>query len=139
MKPKSSGFPKADPAAMAFFRDLVPAAAGVTVKAMFGHQAAFVDGTMFLGVFGDRVLARLPENDRTRLLAEPGAGPFNPMGKVPMKEYVLLPPHWIDDPALAEPWVRLALAYARTLPKKKPKVKAKTKTSSKKPSPARGG
>lgn len=120
MAAKSYGFPKADPAALAFFRDLVPTAAGVTVKPMFGHQAAFVDGTMFLGVFADRVLVRLPPPLRDALLAQDGAEPFDPMGGRPMKEYVLLPADWIDQPQLAETWVQHALAYARTLPKKKP-------------------
>ncbi|MFM2129552.1 MAG: hypothetical protein RL477_1098 [Pseudomonadota bacterium] len=131
MKPKSSAFPKADPAALAFFRDLVPAEPGVTIKPMFGHQAAFADGTMFLGIFGDRVLVRLAVADRVLLMAEEGAAPFDPMGGRPMKEYVLLPADWIDQPSLAEPWVRRGLAYARTLPKKPPKMK--------RASPRRGG
>ena len=102
MKPKSSAFPKADPAALAFFRDLVPAEPGVTIKPMFGHQAAFADGSMFLGIFGDRVLVRLAVADRVLLMAEEGAAPFDPMGGRPMKEYVLLPADWIDQPSLAE-------------------------------------
>lgn len=122
--PKAAAFPKADAAATQFFRDLVPTAANVAVRPMFGHHAAFVDGTMFMGVFGDRVLVRLAEADRRKLLREDGASPFAPMADRPMKEYVLLPPDWIDDPALAEPWVARAMAYAATLPKKAPKKNA---------------
>jgi TfoX/Sxy family transcriptional regulator of competence genes len=127
MAAKSPGFPKADPAATQFFRDLVPTAANVTVRPMFGHHAAFVDGTMFMGIFGDRVLVRLNEADRRQLLREDGASPFEPIADRPMKEYILLPPDWIDDPALAEPWVARAMAYAAALPKKPPKKAAKKK------------
>lgn len=129
MAPKSPAFPKADPATTAFFRDLVPDAPGVAVKPMFGHQAAFVDGTMFLGIFGDRVLVRLPPAERAELMAEPGSAPFDPMGGRPMKEYVLLPADWIDEPSLAAPWVQRGLTYARSLPKKPAKPKKR------KPSP----
>lgn len=120
-----SSFPKADPAATAFFHDLVPTAPNVAVRPMFGHTAAFVNGNMFLGVFGDRMLVRLAESDRTKLLAESGAGPFEPMAGRPMREYVLLPPDWQDDPSLARAWVSRSIGYAGSLPakgKSKPKA-----------------
>lgn len=116
-----SSFPKADPAAMAFFHDLVPRGATVTTRPMFGHIGAFVNGTMFMGVFGDRVLVRLDEPDRKKLLAEDGAGPFVPIPGRPMGQYVLLPADWQDDPDQAKPWVARSLAYAAALPPKQPK------------------
>jgi TfoX/Sxy family transcriptional regulator of competence genes len=128
-----SSFPKADPAATAFFHDLVPSSPGVVTKPMFGHTAAFVNGTMFMGVFGDRVLVRLAEADRESLLAEDGAGPFEPMKGRPMREYVLLPADWQDDPSQAKPWVKRSLAYASSLPPKKPRTAAKKKPASVKP------
>ncbi len=111
-----SSFPKADAAALAFFRDLVPAGPTVTTRPMFGHVGAFVNGTMFMGVFGDRVLVRLDETDRKKLLAEDGAGPFAPIAGRPMGQYVLLPADWQDDPDEAKPWVERSLAYAAALP-----------------------
>jgi TfoX/Sxy family transcriptional regulator of competence genes len=36
----------------AFFRSVVPDAAGVEVKPMFGNLGAFVNGNMFAGLFG---------------------------------------------------------------------------------------
>ena len=122
-----SSFPKADPAATAFFHDLVPTAPKVVTRPMFGHTAAFVDGTMFMGVFADRVLVRLGTSDREKLLAEDGAGPFEPMAGRPMREYVLLPADWQDDPDQAKPWVRRSLAYAAALPPKKGKGTARAK------------
>ena len=60
------------------FTALVPDAPGVEVKPMFGNLGAFVNGNMFMGLFGADIGLKLPEADRTRLLAEPGAGPFGP-------------------------------------------------------------
>lgn len=132
--PAKSGFSKADLGAPAFFDDLVPEGAGIAVKPMFGHRGAFVNGTMFMGVFGDRVLVRLAEADRPKLLAEEGATHFEPMPGRRMGEYVLLPLDWIDDPSQAQPWVTRALAYARTVPPKK-KPAPKTKAAPKKAPP----
>jgi TfoX/Sxy family transcriptional regulator of competence genes len=109
---------------------LVPEAQNVISKPMFGHVAAFVNGTMFMGVFGDRVLVRLGATDRAKLLQEEGAGPFEPMAGRPMKEYVLLPPNWQDEPAQARAWVKRSLAYASALPPKK--TKAPTRKAPKK-------
>jgi TfoX/Sxy family transcriptional regulator of competence genes len=60
------------------FHQLVPEAPGVETKPMFGNLGAFVNGNMFMGLFGADVGLRLPDPDRERLLAEPGAGPFGP-------------------------------------------------------------
>ena len=90
---------------------------------MFGHPCAFVSVQMFMGVFGNAVFVRLPEDLRGELLAEEGAGPFEPMAGRPMKEYVTLPAAWLDEPSRAEPWVARALSYGGSLPPKAPKRK----------------
>ena len=62
------------------FRTLVPEAPGVTVRPMFANLAAFVNGNMFAGLFGDAIGVRLPEEAvRARLLAVEGAGPYGPV------------------------------------------------------------
>ena len=110
--------------ALAFFDDLVPPGLGITVRPMFGQKAAFVDGHMFLGVFHDRVLVRLGPADHATLMAEEGTEVFDPTGGRPMREYVLLPAGWADDPNTAQEWVVKALGFARALPpKKKPAAK----------------
>src|SRR5690348_6317877 len=60
------------------FTGLVPDAPQVEIKPMFGNLGAFVNGNMFMGLFGSDVGIKLPEDDQQRLLAEPGAGPFGP-------------------------------------------------------------
>jgi hypothetical protein len=53
------------------FTALVPEAPQVEVKPMFGNLGAFVNGNMFMGLFGSDVGIELPEDDQQRLLAEP--------------------------------------------------------------------
>jgi hypothetical protein len=85
---------------------------------MFGNLGAFVDGNVFMGLFGADIGLKLPEDDRSRLLAEPDAGPFGPTER-PMPGYVTVPGDW--SAATAKPWIDTALATARALPAKQPK------------------
>jgi TfoX/Sxy family transcriptional regulator of competence genes len=102
------------------FHDLVPEAPGVEVKPMFGNLGAFVNGNMFMGLFGSAVGIKLPEPERERLLAEPGAGPFGPEER-PMGGYVMLPADWTGQEA--EPWIQKSLATVAALPPKQPRPK----------------
>jgi TfoX/Sxy family transcriptional regulator of competence genes len=99
------------------FAALVPEAAQVEVKPMFGNLGAFVNGNMFMGLFGADVGIKLPEDDRQRLLAEPGAGPFGPKER-PLAGYVTIPATWPADNA--RDWIGRSLAYVAGLPLKSP-------------------
>ncbi len=101
--------PKPSDASKALFESLVPDDALVTVRPMFGNVAAFVNGNMFMGLFGDDLFVRLSEDERSELLATEGASSFEPMKWRPMKEYVTLPPAWRDDPDRARSWVNRSL------------------------------
>lgn len=103
-----------------FFLSLVPD--GVDVKPMFGNLAAFVNGNMFMGLFGADVGLRLNENDRNRLRAETGAADFGPEGR-PMKEYVSIPRGWRNEAHRTDPWIELALAHVGAMPPKAKKPK----------------
>ena len=100
------------------FSGLVPEAAGVEVKPMFGNLGAFVNGNMFMGLFGSDVGLKLHPDGQSELLAEPGAGPFGPAER-PMGGYVTIPASWTD--AEAGPWIERSLAFVSALPAKKPK------------------
>ena len=102
-----------------FFSSLIPDEPAVEVKPMFGNLGAFVNGNMFMGLFGSDVGIKLPEDDRQRLLAEPGAGPFGPEER-PMAGYVAIPAGWPAGPAAD--WIGRSLAYVAGLPPKKPKA-----------------
>lgn len=106
------------------FLDLVPAHPNVEVKPMFGNIAGFVNGNMFMGLFGPDVGVRLDEEARTELTAVDGSGAFGPPDR-PMKEYVSLPAAWVEGATSdAETWVSRALDHVEGMP---PKVKKKKK------------
>ena len=109
--------PKPTEAEKDVFRSLVPDDPRVEVKPMFGNLGAFVNGKMFMGLFGADVGVKLPDADREALLAEDGAGPFGPKDR-PMGGYVTLPPAWHATPADAEPWIAKALDHVDSLPAK---------------------
>ena len=100
------------------FRRLVPDLPGVEVKPMFGNLGAFVNGNMFMGLFGSDVGVKLPDDDHRRLWSQPGAGPFGPEER-PMGGYVTLPATWTDRQA--KPWIERSVAYVAALPPKKRK------------------
>jgi TfoX/Sxy family transcriptional regulator of competence genes len=110
--------PKPGPEALAAFEKIVPAAAGVTKRPMFGNRAAFVNGNMFAGLFGDGLFVRLPEPRLAELLGS-GGRPFEPMPGRAMKGYAYVPDGWLSDPPSAAPLVAEALAYVAAMPPKK--------------------
>ena len=108
--------PKAEIAVKEAFKTLLPDDPRVTVRPMFGNVAAFVNGNMFSGVFGEDVFVRLPEGDRAKVQAG-GGGAFEPMPGRAMKEYVVLPSAWRSGRD-GEKWVRRSLEWAAELPPK---------------------
>ncbi len=114
--------PKPTEAEKALFLSLVPDDPSAEVKPMFGNLGAFVNGNMFMGLFGADLGVKLPAADREALLAEDGAGPFGPEER-PMGGYVRLPAAWHAAPANAEPWIAKALDHGGSLPPKAPKAK----------------
>jgi TfoX/Sxy family transcriptional regulator of competence genes len=101
-----------------YFRSIVPEAPGVETKPMFGNLAGFVNGNMFIGLFGSDIGLRLAERDRAILLTESGSGSFGPSER-PMKEYVTMPTRWRREPTLTTDWVDRALSHTSDLPPKK--------------------
>lgn len=114
--------PKPTEADKARFLDLVPDDPRVETRPMFGNLGAFVNGNMFMGLFGADIGVKLPEHARDELLSVEGAGPFGPVER-PMGGYVTIPLAWASDPAHAAPWVKCALDHVAALPPKKPKSK----------------
>jgi TfoX/Sxy family transcriptional regulator of competence genes len=126
-------FPSPDPSSRVFLESILPPEAGVDLKPMFGNTAGFMNGHMFAGTFGSDIVVRLPEVERARLLAEPGAAIFEPMQGRVMREYVVLPRAWRDTPEKARRWTASALAWVSQMP---PKPEKKRKTAAKKPAAA---
>jgi hypothetical protein len=101
------------------FSALVPDDPRVAVKPMFGNLGAFVNGNMFMGLFGADVGVKLAGDDLADLMARPGAGPFGPAER-PMGGYATLPGGLSD--ADCREWTAKALTYVGAMP---PKAKKK--------------
>ena len=87
---------------------------------MFGNVAAFVNGNMFMGLFGAAIGVRLDEAGRDELGAVAGSTPFGPEDR-PMKEYVAMPLAWRNDADSTAAWVDRALDHTAAMPPKKKK------------------
>jgi TfoX/Sxy family transcriptional regulator of competence genes len=111
--------PKPTDEDIARFRALVPEDSRVLVKPMFGNLGAFVNGNMFMGLFGSAIGVKLGPDDAASLRAVEGAGPFGPEER-PMGGYVTLPADLVGTPE-GRHWAELALAYVGSLPPKRAK------------------
>ena len=111
--------PKPTEADKARFRSLVPDAPGVEVKPMFGNLGAFVNGNMFMGLFGSSLGVKLAPADAERLRAA-GGGPFGPDER-PMSGWTTLPPATIGT-ADGTRWIAAALDHVAALPAKSSKA-----------------
>ena len=133
-------FKRPHPALVELFQKLLPESGG-DGRTMFGCPCGFLGGNMFMGLFSDQLFLRLAEGDRAKLLAEEGAQLFDPMGGRPMREYVVVPPAWLegdtDDELRA--WIAKSARYAKTLPPKTAKSGGKKKTVDKMKSRPRAG
>src|SRR5947208_1518212 len=104
--------PKPTDADKARFESLVPDDPRVEVKPMFGNLGAFVNGNMFMGLFGADVGVKLADADQVKL-RNSGGGPFGPQER-PMGGYVTLPETFTK--AKAKPWIAKSLAHVASLP-----------------------
>jgi len=105
----------------ALFRALAEALPGVEVKPMFGNLGAFVNGNMFMGLFGADIGVKLADVEQQALRAA-GGGPFGPAER-PMSGYVALPAA-LSKRTVAK-WVSTSFAYVAAMPPKKAKPAAK--------------
>jgi len=115
----SMKMPKPTDADRARFQALVPNDERVEVKPMFGNFGAFVNGNMFMGLFGADVGVKLAPADQ-EALRQAGGGPFGPAER-PMAGYVTLPAGFTE--AAARPWVARSVDHAMRMPPKARKKK----------------
>ena len=130
--------PKPSEQAKAAFTKLVPGEPAVTLKPMFGNLAAFVNGNMFAGLFGEDLFVRLPDDESVHVRKQ-GGRDFEPMPGHAMKGYVTVPRTWPtkSDPVVV--WIKRSLELTRNMPPKAPGAKksAAKKAAAKKPAKAR--
>ena len=108
--------PKPSPQDMERFKALVPDDPRVEVKPMFGNLGAFVNGNMFMGLFGPAVGVKLSTEDAAKLTAIEGSGPFGPAER-PMGGYVTLPPLFVGTSEGVR-WASAAMNHIAAMPPK---------------------
>jgi len=123
--------PKPSEHAKAAFSRLVPDDPSITLRPMFGNLAAFVNGNMFSGLFGEDLFVRLPDEEAAQVKGQ-GGRPFEPVPGHAMGGYVIVPATWQKKPDTVRPWVVRALALTRAMPAKAKKP-AKAPAGARKP------
>ena len=115
--------PKPSEDAKAAFSSLVPDDPSITLRPMFGNLAAFVNGNMFSGLFGEDLFVRLPDDEAAQVKRH-GGRPFEPMPGHAMSGYVMVPATWQKKPDAVRPWMQRALTLTRAMPAKAKKPAA---------------
>jgi len=113
------------------FLAALPKDARVETIHMFGGIAATVNGNVFAGLFGLSTMLWLPEDERKKALALPGASMFDPMGDGRKSDKVMLPAAMMKKPADLARWIARAFEAASGLPPKKKKAAKKPSTTKK--------
>ena len=131
---------KVPPEHPSIFQAALPSDPRIETLKMFGGVAAKVNGNVFAGLFGASVMIWLPETERAKALALPGAAPFDPMGDGRARsDKVMLPASMIKKPAELRRWIARAFAAAAELepkPRKpKPRKPKPPKPKPRKPKP----
>jgi TfoX/Sxy family transcriptional regulator of competence genes len=99
-------------------RGLIGDERGLTEKKMFGGLAFLIDGNMSVSASGQGgLLLRVDPEQTDALLEEPHAESFVMRGRA-MDGWLRVDSDGVADDAELERWVRLGVAYARTLPPK---------------------
>ena len=125
--------PKPSETAKEKFSAIVPAEPAITLRPMFGNLAAFVNGNMFTGLFGEGLFVRLPDNEAEPVMKK-GGKPFEPVAGHRMGGYVMVWSDWQKKPDSVKPLIARALTLTRAMPakaKKAPAKKAPAKTTKK--------
>jgi TfoX/Sxy family transcriptional regulator of competence genes len=112
--------PKPSEEAKAALARVVPDEPAVTIKPMFGQMSGFVNGNMFVGIFGEELILRLPSAEIDKVKKQ-GGRDFEPMAGHPMRGYVVYAGDWRAKPPHA--LIKRALEETRKMPAKKPKKK----------------
>ena len=86
-------------------------------KKMFGCICFFINGHALVGVWKDRLIARLGPDEGEAALREPHVRAFDITGR-PMRNWVAVEPEAVEDDDRLKAWVERAVKFVRTLPKK---------------------
>lgn len=91
---------------------------GVSEKKMFGGLCILLRGNMLCGVHGEGAMARVGKDREPAALAYEGVAPLSLTGR-PMGGIVELDERAMENPAIREAVLQLALQFVGSLPPKK--------------------
>jgi hypothetical protein len=100
-------------------RELIGAEPDLTEKKMFGGLAFLIGGNMSVSASGQGgLLLRCDPEETDALVKKPHAERFVMRGRS-MDGWLRIAPEGVRTKRQLEPWVRLSVAYARSLPAKR--------------------
>ena len=86
-------------------------------KKMFGCICFFLNGNALVGVWKDRLIARLGPDEGEAALREPHVRAFDITGR-PMKGWIMVEPEGVEDDDQLKNWIQQAAKFVQTLPAK---------------------
>jgi len=90
---------------------------GIEEKKMFGCICFFLNGHALVGVWKDRLIARLGPDEGEAALREPHVGEFDITGR-PMRNWVTVEPVGVEDDDQLKDWIQRAIKFVGKLPVK---------------------
>ena len=106
-----------DESLAARIREALARRRNVEEKKMFGFTCFFINGNALVGVWKDRLIARLGPDEGEVPLREPHVRAFDITGR-PMRNWVAVEPEGVEDDDQLRGWVQQAVKFVRTLPGK---------------------
>lgn len=90
---------------------------GIEEKKMFGCICFFINGNALVGVWKDRLIARLGPDEGEASLQEPHVRAFDITGR-PMRNWVAVEQKGVEGDDQLAGWIDLALRFVKALPAK---------------------
>lgn len=84
-------------------------------KKMFGCICFFLNGNALVGVWKDRLIARLGPDEGETAVREPHVRAFDITGR-PMRNWVAIEPDGVADDEAVKGWVQRAVKFVAKLP-----------------------
>ena len=98
-------------------REVIASEPDVREKRMFGGLAFLIAGNMAVAASGaGGLMVRVAPDDTEALMDRPHAGPFEMRGR-PVDGWLRVAAEGVQTRASLEPWVKLGVDYARSLPR----------------------
>jgi TfoX/Sxy family transcriptional regulator of competence genes len=98
-------------------RQVLAGRRGITEKKMFGGVGFLLSGNMCVGIWKNSLIARLGPDEGQAALKEPNVVAFDITGRA-MKGWVMVEPEGIETEEQLSEWIRRAVDFVETLPRK---------------------